>query len=132
MMKRMIGCLLILCAHVCFADQLAYISKAQADEAVAFISTLNKVYLFCGCCEIRKPEKVKPVKVYAKHTGHASYYEVHLEYTDETGKIKTTPLDLAYVWYRKLRKYNTIGDALKLEHDRCVYLRDWKKQYIEK
>ncbi len=108
-----------------YADQLAYISQHEANLAIIKISKMKSVYLFCGCCSMRKPTKVKPIRVYSKYTSYESYYEVYVDYLDEDGITRTTSLDLAYVWKKGLFKYKTIGKILGLEHDQCVYIKDW-------
>ncbi|MDG1331445.1 MAG: hypothetical protein P8P74_03900 [Crocinitomicaceae bacterium] len=130
-MKKLLTILFITISTLSYADQLAYISKADADRAVAKIEKMKSIYLFCGCCSLKEPEKVQPIKVYMKHTGYEEYWEVYIQYLDEDGITRDIPLDLAYVWKKKLFGYKTIGDVLKLEHDYCVKPKDWdnpKKQ----
>jgi len=116
-----------------FADQLAYISKADAEEAVAKLEKMKSIYLFCGCCALLEPLKIQPVKVFAKHTGYEDFWEVYVEYIDEKGQTREIPLDLAYVWKKKLFGYQTIGELLELEHDFCVQPKDWDNPiYTEK
>ena len=109
-----------------YADQLAYISQEDANLAVEKISKMKSIYLFCGCCSMQEPTKIKPIKVYAKFTNYENYYEVYVDYIDEDAITRTTALDLAYVWKKGLFKYKTIGQILRLEHDRCEYIKDWQ------
>ena len=46
---------------VCKADQLAYITKAQAKEATDFLKEQKQVVLWCACCKNDKKELIKPV-----------------------------------------------------------------------
>lgn len=124
-MKVLVTTIILLVAFASRADQLAYISKEDAEKAVKVISKLRKVYLFCGCCSLEEPKKVKPVKVYYEYTNYESYYEVFIEYKDDNGKVVREPVDLAYIWRKKRKKYQTIGQVLNLEHDPCVYLENW-------
>lgn len=102
-----------------FADQLAYISKEDAEKAKDFITTQEVIYLYCGCCENERGLLIKPTKVYAKFTNYENYYEVIVEYVDKNGETQTVALDLAYTWYKEKRKFHTVGKKLKLEHDPC-------------
>ena len=132
-MRTLILALFVVISSVAFADQLAYNSKQEAEEATAIIAKLKHVYLFCGCCSLVEPKKVKVVGAYYKHTGYEEYYEVYLQYEDSEGSVKETPLDLAYVWKKKLFGYKTIGQIMGLEHDPCVKPKDWNNpKYIEK
>jgi hypothetical protein len=127
-MKKWLLLLSIFVASFSYADQLAYISKEDADKAVALISKMKTLYLFCGCCQMEKPIRANIVKVYAKHTGYEEYYEVYIDYINERGETLTEqPLDLAYVWRKKTGKYKTIGQLLELEHDYCVLPKNWDK-----
>jgi hypothetical protein len=102
-----------------FADQLAYISKEDAEKAVEFIRKQKSIILFCGCCDNDKPIMIKPVNVYAKYTNFENFYEVVVEYKNKEGLISTTELDLAYTWYKKKKKIETVGQKLNLKHDFC-------------
>lgn len=126
-MKTVLLTLFIAISSLTYADQLAYISKADADHAVAKIEKMKTIYLFCGCCSLVEPVKVQPIKVYAKHTGYEEYWEVYVQYLDEDGITRDEPLDLAYVWKKGLFKYKTIGQVLDLDHDTCTYIKDWDK-----
>lgn len=124
-MKSFLGVLFIFLASYSFADQLAYISKDDADKAVLMISELKTHYLFCGCCSMEKPMKVEPKKVFARHTGYEDYYEVVIEYITPEGNKVEEAIDLAYTWAKKLGKYATIGKLLELNHDHCVKPQHW-------
>ena len=126
-MKKYLFVLCVLFASYSYADQLAYISKNDAEKAVEVISKLKKVYLFCGCCEMEKPIRAKLVKVYARYTGYEDYYEVVIDYINDKGKTVTEALDLAYVWRKKMGSFKTIGKLLNLEHDDCVNPKKWDK-----
>lgn len=116
-----------------FADQLAYISEEEAMEAATRISKMKYVYLFCGCCSLVEPEKAKVVGAYYKYTGYENFYEVYLQYEDELGKVRETPLDLAYVWKKGFLGYKTVGQLMGLEHDPCVKPKNWDNpKYVEK
>ena len=126
-MKKIITILFLAISTLSFADQLAYISKADADRAVAKIEKMKSIYIFCGCCSMKEPVKVKPIKVYAVFTNYEEYWEVYIEYLDEDGVTRKEALDLAYVWKKGLFAYKTIGALLDLEHDYCVNPKDWDK-----
>ena len=124
-MRKIAVILFLLISFGSQADQLAYISKSDAEAAVAKIKKMKSIYLFCGCCAIVQPEKVKVLEVTYAHTGYEDYYEVSIKYQTAEGKIETSPVDLAYIWKKGLLKSKTIGQMLGLEHDPCVNLKSW-------
>ena len=126
-MKKLLTILFIAVSTLSYADQLAYITKAEADRAVELISKMKSVTLFCGCCDLIKPVKVTPTKVYALATGYEEYWEVYVEYVDANGITQTEPMDLAYVWKKGVFGYKTIGALLGLEHDYCTKPKNWNK-----
>lgn len=106
------------------ADQLAYLSKDQADQALAAIEELDYLYLFCGCCDDDPKLLIKVLKAEVVHTGYMDYYEVKLTYQDSNGDTTTKGIDLAYVWTYSAEKEGpeTIGELLQFEHDPCQRL----------
>lgn len=115
------------------ADQLAYISKEKAEETAAWLNKGKTVYLFCGCCAVVEPEKVKVLEARAMHTGYEDYWEVEIKYQDEKGEVKVKKIDLAYVWKKGLFGSKTLGAKFNMSHDACVPLNDWDNpKYVEK
>jgi len=102
-----------------FADQLAYLSKTDADRAATLLESTKKVALFCGCCDNQEVEVIKVKGVEVKYTGYEQYYEVFVMYSYQ-GELKSVPVDLAYIWIKtKGVGLQTVGKALGLEHDPC-------------
>lgn len=131
-MKKYLTIIFLLFSFCSLADQLAYITKLEAERAVEFISNQKTVYLFCGCCSLVEPEKIKVRKVYYKYTNYEQFYEVFIQYKDKSGEIIDKAFDLAYVWVKKKKRYKTIGRVLGLDHDPCVQPEDWNSpKYIE-
>jgi hypothetical protein len=115
-----------------YADQLAYITKAEAEEAAAYINKHKKVLLFCGCCSLIEPEKVTVVRAEAVHTGYEDYYEVTIHYLDDEGQEVNKNIDLAYVWTKRLFRYKTLGAVFNMEHDHCVTPNNWNNpKFVE-
>jgi len=120
-MKRLLAIVLLLlfCSEA-RADQLAYLSKADAERAAAFIRKQRKIFLYCGCCNNEDRHKLRPEKVEVRYTGFEEFYEVVVTYT---GARSATPesqaVDLAYTWVKKKFKFDTVGTMLGLAHDPC-------------
>lgn len=125
MMKNLLFLLFIGCGTLAYADQLAYISKENAEEAAAYLLKKKTVYLFCGCCVMQEPLKAKIVEAKAVYTGYENYWEVEVVWLGEDGERRTERLDLAYVWKKQLFGYKTLGTILGLEHDYCVKPNNW-------
>lgn len=98
------------------ADQLAYITESEAEQACAYIRKHKKLILFCGCCDGSEPISLKVKQVEVRYTGYETFYEVVITYQTESG-LKSEAIDLAYVWDKKKRK--TLGELLNLQHDPC-------------
>lgn len=108
------------------ADQLAYISQEDALSAVVLIKKAKKVIDFCGCCDGVDPLKVKIVSAEARFTNYENFYEVYITYKDANGVLKTTPVDLAYLWIKYKGNVQTVGKTLNLDHDPCIETINWK------
>ena len=126
-MKTILIVSFIILSFASRADQLAFITEEQAEQAVQYIMDNPKLLLFCGCCDMKEPRKVKVVEAVAVSAGYENYYEVEIMYEGEDGEYVYERIDLAYVWSRKLFKYKTLGAIMDMEHDQCVYVKDWKK-----
>ena len=114
-MKKIL--LLILLCLVGFqsqADQLAYISKEDAMKGAEIIKKAKVIYSYCGCCDDAKPIKLKVDQIIVRATGYEDYYEVYV-----VVKGKEIPVDLAYVWLKQDKVYQTVGEVAGLDHDPC-------------
>ena len=126
-MKNLLLVLFLSIVGFAQADQLAYLTKEQAEEVAAYLNKKNEIYLFCGCCAIVEPQRIIVDHAEAVYTGYEDYWEVEIayEYTDEKTYFKRKKLDLAYVWKKGLFGYKTLGKKFKLDHDPCVNIKDW-------
>lgn len=128
-MKSLILSIFVCVSLAANADQLAYITKEQAEEAAEYLMKHPDIYLFCGCCSMVEPQKVKVIEAKALFTNYENYYEVEITYKGANGEEVHERIDLAYVWRKKLLSgYKTIGQLLDLEHDPCVNPKNWKKE----
>jgi len=126
MMKQLLLIVFVMFALGAQADQLAYISKEQAEEVAAYLNKGKTVYLFCGCCSMEKPTKVKVAKAKAKYTGYEYYWEVVIEWQVEgLSQLQRRSIDLAYVWQKGLFGYKTLGSRFDMDHDYCVKPNKW-------
>jgi len=107
------------------ADQLAYITKDQAETVANYLNKGKTVYLFCGCCDLQEPLKVKVKEAKAVHTGYENYWEVKITYINERGVEVTEGIDLAYVWRKGLLGSKTLGTKFNMNHDYCVKMKEW-------
>jgi hypothetical protein len=103
----------VLCAK---ADQLAYLTKAQAEEATEFLKEQKQVILWCACCDNDEKKFVTIQSVHYKHTGYENYYQVYIL----DNKQQTHYLDLAYVHYIIGKKAYCVGKALNYKCDPCT------------
>ena len=108
-----------------YADQLAYISKTDAEKA-AKVLVGKKAILYCGCCQSDNQIKIKILSTEVRYTNYENFYEVYISYINKNGEKITKPIDLAYVWIKDNGKVQTVGQILKLEHDPCSESIKWR------
>lgn len=92
-----------------FADQAAYITKAQAEKAAAFLKGKEEITHFCAPCNDNKREVEKIDNVEAAPAGYQDYWEV---------RVNGKGIDLAYVYFKtKKGKWKNLAKELKIKVD---------------
>ena len=120
---------ILLCAFfslTAHADQLAWISKQDADTAVKYLEKQKYVLLYCGCCDNDPKMYVKIKKVTCQSTGVSDYYEVIITGEDPNGNEVSEAVDLAYVHVQQGKKALCVGLALNMDCDPCDNNIAWK------
>jgi hypothetical protein len=112
--------LLVFTSNICKADQLAYLSKDQAQKATTFLQTQTEVLLWCACCDNDTKIIVKVSKIYYEYTANKEFYHIFLEGIDRNGKQVKEELDLAYVHINKNGKAYCVGKELGFKCDPCT------------
>jgi len=120
MKKHLILCFLLLFCSFCKADQLAYLSKAQADQALELLKEQKELILWCACCPENEKQKVRISNIYIQFTGQEQYYTLVLEAVDSEGNVIKEELDLAYVHIKIGSKAYNVGNTLGFECNPCV------------
>ena len=108
-----------------FADQLSYITKAQADSAIVVLRNQSEVLLWCACCDNDPKQIVKVSKVYYEYTGNKEFYHIFLIGINQNGKQVKEELDLAYVHINKNGKAYCVGKELGFKCDPCTDTFTW-------
>ncbi|MBK8555946.1 MAG: hypothetical protein IPL65_09345 [Lewinellaceae bacterium] len=111
-----------------FADQLAWLTKAQADKTQQWLNknSLKKVVLWCACCDSDAKTKGTVQKYEIRQVdGYPEYYELVLTIRNEAGGIEVMPVDLAYVHIKKGKKARCLGKVIGLECDPCTKPFPW-------
>ncbi len=110
------------------ADQLAWLDKAQLNQAMDYINKndIKEVILFCGCCDKDIKEKILVSKIYYRQVKDSKeYYEIVIEgNTPETKPVKKA-VDLAYVHIKKDDKAVCLGVEMGFTCDPCAKPFDW-------
>ena len=119
-------------ALFCFqakADQLAYLSKDQAEMTVQFFKDydLREVIIWCACCENDTPQKITVEKVFYRYTGTDEFYEVVIEGKDKNDNYFQETIDLAYVHIKSGLKANCLGKELGFECTPCTVPFTWNE-----
>lgn len=112
------------------ADQLAWITKAQAQKAVKLLKKQRWLVLYCACCDGDEKKKVKIKNVTYRHPlmqgkPQKEYYTVVVTAKID-GKWKEMELDLAYAHVKKKRQAHCLGKVLGFECDPCTKPFSWK------
>lgn len=125
MKKLLIAIILLSLTGFAHADQLAYITKEQAEKGALLIKSEKEVLLFCGCCDNDPKIYLKVKEVLVRFTGYQNYYEIIISGTTADGEQKTVEADLAYVHLNRKGIAVPAGKILGLECDPCVSEFPW-------
>ena len=127
MIKTIISLVILLVTTISAkADQLAYLSKDQAEQATIYLQKQPKVLLWCACCDKSPKQIIKVSKVYFEHTGNKEFYHIFLEGINTSGKKIKEELDLAYVFIKKDGKAYCVGSELQYKCNPCTESFKWK------
>jgi len=123
MKKIIILICFIIVSGITFSDQLAWITKQQAEQTVQYFESkeIKQAILWCACCDNDPKMLIDVIKVHYKPASDVNYYEVYIEGTNPlTGAIFNQPVDLAYVHVKRGTKWRCLGKELKFECDPCT------------
>jgi hypothetical protein len=89
------------------ADQAAYITRAQAEKAAAFLKNKKQIRHYCAPCD-DKGDRVEEIEmVEAAPAGYQQFWEV---------KVNGEGIDLAYVYFQtKDGKWKNLAKELDLK-----------------
>ena len=119
-MKSLILSIFLFIVGFAQADQLAWITEAQARKAADFLRTQETLLLFCGCCDNHDAQIIQVVEIGFEATPGGEYFEVFVVGVDPIGNEVRIPLDLAYVYFKKRKKAVNVGKYLGFECDVCT------------
>lgn len=126
MKKSVVMLALLLTSFFAKADQLAALTREQAEKAVAYLKKESSIILWCSCCENESLKRVTINEVFIKADKDGKYFSVVLKGRDDDGKEIEEYLDLAYVFVKKGQKGHSLGKVLKFKCDPCVKPFDWE------
>lgn len=126
-MKKIIAAVIIILsvAGSARADQLAYLSREQAEKGASFLKQEKEVLLFCGCCDNDKKVYLRVTGVTIQHTGFQDYREIVITGVNRTGENMVVEADLAYVHVNRNGKALCAGKLLNFECDPCITELNW-------
>ncbi|MFT5915216.1 MAG: hypothetical protein ACI81T_001716 [Bacteroidia bacterium] len=109
------------------ADQLAFISKAQAEATVKYLNEKkpSEIMFWCACCDNDERYVYDFVSASFEHTGTDDYYQVVITFNDEKGMERQKKVDLAYVHLKKGNKAKCLGTLMNYECSPCTEPFDW-------
>src|SRR5438105_15408036 len=107
--------LFIIFINIIHADQLAWITKDQAEQTVAYFNDndIKQVVLWCACCDNETKVKAAITGVrYRQVKDSPQYYEVVLEGTYMGSEKLNDAFDLAYIHIYRDGKWRCLGKEL--------------------
>jgi hypothetical protein len=110
---------LLLCFNKSKADQLLYLSRAQADSTIKLLEKQEKIIVWCACCQ-NDPKTILSFCTIKLGNRGNGYYGVVITGIDPTGKSVERELDLAYTHIKIKGKWNSVGSYLKYNCDPCT------------
>lgn len=97
---------ILLLTIAAFADQAAYITKAEAEKAVALLKDKQQIKHFCNPCDDKEIKLETIDSIEAVPTGYQGTWEV---------KINGEGIDLAYVYFEtKKGEWKNVARELKI------------------
>ena len=123
MKKILVIVFITLFIRMSFSDQLAWITKDQAEQTVEYFKEkdIKQVILWCACCDKDPKTLIDISRIYYKPADDPNYYEVYIEGTNALlGQLINQPVDLAYVHVKHGTKWRCLGKELKFECDPCT------------
>lgn len=126
-----LGMVLLLTISPLKADQLAWLTKDQAQMAQKFLKKQKQILLFCACCSLDSPKTLVIVeKVYIRNPEiqgkvYPEYWEVVVVGTTANGQPIEEGLDLAYVHIKQGVMAKCLGILLELPCDPCTSEFEW-------
>ncbi len=90
-----------------FADQAAYITKDEAERAVALLKGKTQIKHYCEPCDDKSITTQEIETIEAVPAGYEDFWEV---------KVNGEGIDLAYVYYNeKKEKWKNVAMQLKID-----------------
>ncbi len=123
MKKIFLVLLLFISVKFIYADQLAWITKDQAEATVQYFKDkdIQQAVLWCACCDNDYKLLVEISRIYYKQVeGQDQYYQVWIEGTKQTGGGLKQAVDLAYLHIKKGSKWKCVGTVMGFECDPCT------------
>lgn len=100
MKKMILTTLVVLMGSSAFADQCAFVSKAQAAMAVRALLSAQRIQSLCEPCGETSATELDPDSVEMKKSGYENSYQVSL---DDQG------IDLAYTYVNGTNLAKVVG-----------------------
>ncbi len=122
MKKLFIVVFFLFAVSLTYSDQLAWITKEQAEKTVAYFedNDIVQVVLWCACCDNDVKTKVDVNRIYYRQVKEdPRYYEIVIE-GSYMGEKLNDAFDLAYVHVKRGSKWRCLGTELKFECDPCT------------
>lgn len=121
----MLGALVPAVTMPLVADQLAWVTRAQADRAVRLLKGQREILLHCPCIQGDPKTYVTLLEVHARPASDKTHFEVWIKGCDRKGRPIEQGVDLAYVFIPDGAQAKCVGKALYLPCDPCTKRLAW-------
>lgn len=109
MKKIAVFILVLIFTLTAFADQAAYVTKNEAERAVALLKEKTQIKHYCEPCDDKSIRTEEIETLEAVPTGYQETWEV---------KVNGEGIDLAYVYFQdKKGKWKNVAKELKIDVD---------------
>ena len=126
-MKRIFLITLTLITINSYADQLAVLSKEQAQKTLQFLkqNNISEAILWCACCTNDPKTKISLSNITIKNAGTPEEYYVVFEGRLNNGQQYNKYVDLAYVYIQSGNLAKCLCQILNFKCDPCTIPFAW-------
>lgn len=111
MLKKLLimNCFIFVCLltfSTVWADQAAYLSKEQSENAANLLKGKKQLLEYCSTCSVKKPKIIQIESITTGLAGYKDFWKIY---------INNEMIDLAYSYYKDNKLWRNIAISLDIE-----------------